>query len=59
MYKMLIELEGLEQSYLIWLILGFLEEMWALSRGLRGEGGMNWQTWSRDRKQLVPGSGGT
>lgn len=47
------EQEELEEAYLIQLIFGFLEEVWALRRAQRGEGGVNWQTWSRDKKQLV------
>lgn len=50
---MLVEQEELEEVYRIQLMFGFLEEVWALSRAQRGERGVNWQTWSRDKKQLV------
>lgn len=55
---MLMEHERLEQASLIQLILGSLEELWALGRAQSGEGGVNWQTQSEDRKQPVRGSEG-
>lgn len=50
---MLMGQEELEQAYLIQLILGCLEEVWALGRAQRGEGGMNWQTRSVERQEAA------